>query len=183
MVLTDDITFPPDEKLKRQEIPLTSNFLISSAMWLGKYCDHQCKDFMLCRTEFQDPRKCVDHGNKVTDCGMDFFKKVKKTCKEELEWYTKCLDLSGQEQNFRQCRREQAMFDGCMFESGFERAKFGHFQLLRVHDPDWERPKKFVPVFPDSVEHFDYNNPEIHKEGNPKGGLGNRRAYQVFLGR
>lgn len=181
MVLTDDITLPSEEELTREEIPLTHNFFLSSAMWLGKYCDNQCKDFMLCRQELMDPRKCLDKGHKVTDCGLEFFKKVKKTCKEELEWYTKCLDFSGREPHYFKCRREQALFDGCMYESGFERAKFGHFQVLRIHDPDWERPKKHVPIFEDSVEHFDYTKPE-YKEP-PRGGLGGRKTWQVWFDR
>lgn len=176
MTLTDDIILPSDEELKHKEIPLTHNFFLSSAMWLGKYCDNECKEFMLCRKEEADPRKCLDYGHKVTDCGLEFFRKVKKTCKEELEWYTKCLDFSGREPEFKRCRHEQALFDGCMFDNGFERAKFGHFQLLRVHDSDRPRPKRYVPLFPDSVEEFDITDPK-HKERGPRG---DKMAWQTW---
>jgi NADH dehydrogenase (ubiquinone) 1 alpha subcomplex subunit 8 len=152
MTLTDDIELPTEEEIAHKEIPLTYNYMIASAMWLGKYCDNQSKEFMLCRTEEGDPRKCLDYGRQVTECGLEFFKKVKKTCREELEWYNKCLDWTGKEPCFRMCRQEQALFDGCMAENGFERAKFGHFQMLRVHDSDRPQPKPAVPIFTDAVE-------------------------------
>lgn len=169
MTLTDDIYLPSDEEINHKEIPLTHNFFLSSAMWLGKYCDNECKEFMLCRKEEKDPRKCLGYGHQVTDCGLEFFKKVKKTCRDELEWYTKCLDFSGSQPNFRRCRREQALFDGCMYESGFERARFGHFQLVRVHDSERPRPKKYVPIFPDAVETFEYWNPENEEKASLSG--------------
>lgn len=178
MVLTDDVYLPTEEELKHKEIPLTHNFLISSAMWLGKYCDNQCKEFMLCRTEEADPRKCLEYGNEVTECGLEFFKKVKKTCRDELEWYTKCIDFSGPQPNFRLCRKQQALFDGCMYDSGFERANFGHFQLLRVHESERPRPKRTVPVFEDSVPYFDYKDPK-HKDPGP--GLGQRKMWEAWF--
>lgn len=179
MTLTDDLYLPTDEELNHKEIPLTHNFLLSSAMWLGKYCDNQCKEFMLCRKEEMDPRKCLKEGHDVTDCGLEFFRKVKKTCREELEWYTKCLDFSGREPEFRRCRREQALYDGCMYENGFERARFGYFQLARVHHTDRPRPKRHVPLFPDSVETFEYWKPE-NSEG--KADLAGRKFSWTFFG-
>lgn len=177
MPLTDDITLPNHEEINHKEIPLTHNFFLSSAMWLGKYCDNQCKEFMLCRQEEMDPRKCLDYGHQVTECGMEFFKKVKKVCREELEWYTKCLDYSGREPEYRRCRREQAMFDGCMFDNGFERAKFGHFQMVRVHNSDRPKPKPHVPLFPDSVETFDITDPKNREKG-PRG-MGTKGLWET----
>lgn len=181
MPLTDDIYLPTDEELAHKEIPLTHNYMLASAMWLGKYCDKECKDFMLCRQEIMDPRLCVKYGHKVTDCGIEFFKKVKNTCKDELEWYNRCLDFSAMEPCFRKCRREQALFDSCMYDSGFERAKYGHFQLIRVHEPEWERPKKTVPLFPGSVESWDYYNPKTSEKGPH--GTGGRYMWQTWFSR
>lgn len=161
-------TLPPMEELERQEIPLTHNFFLASAMWLGKYCDNQCKEFMLCKIEEKDPRKCLKYGHEVTDCGLEFFKKVKNSCRDELEWYTKCLDLSGETVEFRRCRRAQKLFDECMYESGFERAKTGHFQLVRVHQSERPKPKPVVPVFEDAVPYFDGYSEEAKKPG-PQG--------------
>lgn len=177
MTLTDDLNLPSDEEINHKEIPLTHNFFLSSAMWLGKYCDNQCKEFMLCRAEERDPRKCLQEGREVTDCGLEFFKKVKKTCRGELEWYTRCLDFSGGEPNYRKCRNEQAVFDGCMYSSGFERARFGYFQMLRVHDSKRPRPKRIVPIFEDAVEPFDVFDPENRKK-TPMGG---RKLFEAWL--
>lgn len=165
MTLTEDIELPTEEEIAHKEIPLTYNYMITSAMWLGKYCDNQSKEFMLCRGEEGDPRKCLDYGRQLTDCGLEFFRKVKKTCREEFEWYTKCIDWTGKEPNFRMCRHEQVLFDGCMNEAGFERARFGHFQMLRVHDSDRPRPKPAVPIFHDAVE----PNPVFAPKKDPAG--------------
>lgn len=163
MTLTDDITLPTPEEIKHQEIPLTHNYMLASAMWLGKYCDNQSKEYMLCRSEEADPRKCLEESRQVTECGLQFFRKLKKACKEELEWYNKCLDFTGREPSYRRCRPEQAIFDGCMHDNGFERARFGHFQMLRVHDSERPKPKPHVPIFPDSVEPYDMFAPENAK--------------------
>lgn len=119
---------------------------------------------MLCRSEEMDPRKCISYGNEVTDCGFEFFKKVKKTCRDELEWYTKCLDCTGKEPAFSRCRKEQAIFDGCMYDHGFQRANYGYFQLLRVHESERPKPKPYMPIFPDAVPSFDIYDPENRKK-------------------
>lgn len=181
MVLTDDVKLPSDEELSQKEIPLTFNYFLSSAMWLGKFCDNQSKEFMLCRKEEMDPRKCLGYGNELTRCGFDFFKKVKKSCGEELEWYTKCLDFSGSFPVPRRCRKEQAIFDSCMYDSGFERAKFGHFQMIRVHESDRERPKHIIPLFPDSVESYDIYDP-ANQQYRPNG-LAGSKYWNVWFGR
>ena len=49
---------------------------------------------MLCREELQDPRKCIKEGKDLTNCAMNFFRKLKKTCRPEFETYTKCIDKS-----------------------------------------------------------------------------------------
>lgn len=49
---------------------------------------------MLCRNEFNDPRKCLNEGKAVTSCGLDFFQKVKQNCRSELEKYADCLEYN-----------------------------------------------------------------------------------------
>jgi len=160
MPLNHDVELPSDEELNIEEIPVTSNYLMSSAMWIGKYCDTQQKEFMLCRAEEKDPRVCLKYGKELTACGNDFLKRVKKSCGDELSWYTKCLDYSGREPSFRLCRHAQALYDGCMADSGFERARYGHFQLLRVHDSERPKPKPHVPIFDDAVPPYNIWEPE-----------------------
>lgn len=170
MVLTDDIHLPDEKELNHKEIPVNGYILKASAMHLGKYCDNQSKEFMLCRKEERDPRKCLKYGHDVTECGMDFYKKVKKSCKGELEWYSSCLEFTHGEASYIKCRNEQAIYDTCMEQAGFERAPFGHFLRLRVHESERPKPKPFVPIFPDAVEGFDFENkgkdvPEVSAGG------------------
>ena len=68
---------PSDAELDVQEVPLGTPYLKASAMHLGKYCEAQNNEFMLCRTETGDPRACLKDGREVTNCAMDFFKKVR----------------------------------------------------------------------------------------------------------
>ena len=154
MPFDSTVKLPTDEELTVEEIPVTFNYLLASAMWMGKHCDTQQKEYMLCRSEERDPRRCLEYGKDLTACGMDFLRKVKENCREELEWYTKCLDFTGRDPCPRYCRKPQAIFDGCMYDSGFDRAKFGHFQLLRVHDSERPKPKPTVPIFEDAVEPY-----------------------------
>lgn len=177
MPITDDVYLPSPEELKTEEIPLTHNYMLASAMWLGKYCDRQSKEYMLCRREEGDPRACLQNGMEVTKCGMEFYRKVKKSCREELEWYNKCLDWTGKEPQYRRCRHEQALFDGCMHEAGFTRAKFGDFQMLRLHDSERPKPKPIVPIFPDAVEPYDL---KANAKPTSHGPLG--RAYTTWSG-
>lgn len=58
------------------------------------------QEFMLCRYELDDPRKCIDEGKAVTSCAMDFFRKVKKSCHEEFSQYANCLDKSSSDLEF-----------------------------------------------------------------------------------
>ena len=47
MVLTDDVELPSDEELTVKEINLSSPIMRASAVYLGKYCDEQCKVILL----------------------------------------------------------------------------------------------------------------------------------------
>ena len=56
MVLTKDIWLPTDQELTVEEVPLGTPSLRAGAMHLGKYCEVQNNEFMLCRGETRDPR-------------------------------------------------------------------------------------------------------------------------------
>ena len=55
-MLTKDIWLPTEEELTVQEVPLGTPSLRAGAMHLGKACEVQNNEFMLCRGETQDPR-------------------------------------------------------------------------------------------------------------------------------
>lgn len=60
------------------------------------------QEYMLCRKELDDPRKCIAEGKAVTACALEFFRQVKKTCHAEFTQYATCLDKSSGDLNYRQ---------------------------------------------------------------------------------
>lgn len=52
---------------------------------------------MLCRLEERDPRKCLKEGKLVTACGVEFYRKLKKTCRDELELFSRCTEFKSWE--------------------------------------------------------------------------------------
>ena len=50
------------------------------------------QEYMLCKSELRDPRKCLKEGKEVTACGLKFYEKIKSTCKDELETLAKCSE-------------------------------------------------------------------------------------------
>merc|ERR1712241_1038213 len=98
---------------------------------LGKYCEPQNNEFMLCRFETDDPRKCLKDGAAVTDCSLEFFSKVKAACPAELTRYAMCLEKSDSNLKYSACRETGAAFDGCMKEKmGLDRPHFGYHSLV-----------------------------------------------------
>ena len=59
MVLTKDVWLPSEAELSVEEVPLGTPSLRAGAMHLGKICEAQNNEFMLCRNDIQDPRKCL----------------------------------------------------------------------------------------------------------------------------
>lgn len=107
---------------------------------------------MLCRAELDDPRKCLKEGRDVTNCSLDFFRKIKKTCHAEFAQYARCLDRSSSDLNYKHCRNTQNIFDKCVLEHwNIERPGYGYFCRVQVHDT--ARPKPPEPekkVYPDT---------------------------------
>jgi NADH dehydrogenase (ubiquinone) 1 alpha subcomplex subunit 8 len=76
MVVSLKVSLPTEEELTVQEMPLGTPYLKAGANHLGKYCEPQNNEFMLCRLETGDPRKCINDGKAVTSCSLEFFSKV-----------------------------------------------------------------------------------------------------------
>jgi len=151
MVFTNADWLPTYEELTVPEIELSSAPLRAAAHHFGKYCDNQCKEFMLCDSEEKDPRKCLKEGKAVTGCAMEFFKKVKINCAEEYTSYWKCIDRSGHDMNYKRCRATQDVFDKCIFEHlGQERPDLGYFSKVRVHHTNRPEPEKKV-ILPEEI--------------------------------
>ncbi|XP_035224211.1 NADH dehydrogenase [ubiquinone] 1 alpha subcomplex subunit 8-like [Stegodyphus dumicola] len=146
MPFTEDFYLPSEEELKVQEINISTPFLKAGAIHFGKYCDHQCKEFMLCRTEENDPRRCLKEGKDLTACGIEYFQKVKQSCRAELEQYAACLEWNSPQMNVQYCRKTQAVLDNCMAEKlNIERPPFGYFTEIRPHKTERPRPGPPLP--------------------------------------
>uniref|UniRef100_T1J0Q6 NADH dehydrogenase [ubiquinone] 1 alpha subcomplex subunit 8 n=1 Tax=Strigamia maritima TaxID=126957 RepID=T1J0Q6_STRMM len=142
---------PNDVELTVEEIPVSSPGLRAAAHHLGKFCDEESKEFMLCRQELLDPRLCIKEGRAVTACAMNFFRKLKVACRGEFEAYSKCLEYSSPEMHYRYCRDQQGVYDKCMLENmDMERPETGYFSLPRVHQSKRPEPPLRIPkVYPD----------------------------------
>ncbi|PKU33844.1 nadh dehydrogenase [Limosa lapponica baueri] len=65
---------PSLEELDVQEVTVSSAVLKAAAHHYGSQCDRPNKEFMLCRWEEKDPRKCLREGRQVNQCALEFFR-------------------------------------------------------------------------------------------------------------
>ncbi|XP_059143942.1 NADH dehydrogenase [ubiquinone] 1 alpha subcomplex subunit 8-like [Physella acuta] len=141
MPYTNEDYLPSYEELTVPELDITSAAFRTAAHHLGKYCDNVSKEFMLCKAEEKDPRKCLNEGKEVTRCAFDFFQSIKKSCYAEFSQYMQCIDHSGHMMEFKNCRKTQAVFDDCVKENlGQERPELGYFTKVRLHKTDRPKP-------------------------------------------
>ena len=89
MVFTKDHVFPSDEALTVEEVPLGTPYLKAGGTYLGKYCEPQNNEFMLCRLETDDASKCLEDGRAVTNCTNQFFRQVRT-----LKYFYNCKNES-----------------------------------------------------------------------------------------
>ncbi|PIK34840.1 putative NADH dehydrogenase [Apostichopus japonicus] len=112
--------------------------MVSAGHHLGRQCDKANKEFMLCKAEEQDPRKCLREGRAVSRCAFEFFDQLKQNCSESFTAYWTCVDTS--EHRLYRCRKEQGEFDRCVFDKlGWVRPEQG--DLNKVTVVKTERPK------------------------------------------
>jgi len=144
---------PSYEELETEELNMTAAPLRAGSHHLGKYCDKQSKEFMLCMAEENDPRKCIYEGKEVTRCGVEFFKKMKANCAEEFTKHWQCVDHAGYNMNLSMCRKTQVAYDKCVFDKiGVERPELGYFSRIRVHDTTRPKPQREIPFPEPTVE-------------------------------
>jgi NADH dehydrogenase (ubiquinone) 1 alpha subcomplex subunit 8 len=109
MVFTKDFKFPSDDELTVEECPLGTPYLKAGASHLGKYCENQNNEFVLCRHETRDPIKCLPEGKVVTACTNEFFRKVKQNCATAFTQHAMCLEQSSDRMKMEPCRQSQVL--------------------------------------------------------------------------
>ena len=72
-MFTKEDKLPTLEELEVPEIQLGSAYLRAGACHLGKYCEPENNEFVLCKLETNNPVKCLNEGKAVTSCSMKFF--------------------------------------------------------------------------------------------------------------
>ena len=150
MVITSSTELPSEQELQCEEVPLGTPYLKASAFHLGKRCEPQNNEFMLCRWETDDPRKCVKDGKAVTECSMNFFRDVKANCAAEFTQYAMCLERSSPRMFFDKCRATQFKFDQCMKDKlDMERPFYGYHMMAKVHKTDRAKPEEQKPAYMD----------------------------------
>ncbi|VDO98738.1 unnamed protein product [Soboliphyme baturini] len=146
---TNDKYLPSYEELTvPQEMVVSSPALRAGVFHLGKYCEMESKEFILCRNEYEDPRKCLAEGRHVTACGVRFFQHVKKLCADSFTDYMNCVDNSSEKLLLAPCRRFQRVFDRCMLDNmNIERPRIGYYSVPHIHKT--QRPPVDKQDFPD----------------------------------
>ncbi|ODN00211.1 NADH dehydrogenase [ubiquinone] 1 alpha subcomplex subunit 8 [Orchesella cincta] len=152
-MITKGKEIPTYEELEVQDVALSSPFLKAGALHMGKQCEAENNEFMLCRMEEKDPRKCINEGKVVTSCAMKFFQVVKRNCAQEFYNFAMCLDRGSQDMSYDFCRKTQTIFDDCMKEkAGIERPGYGYFCEPRIHETKRPQPMpEPPPVYPDAL--------------------------------
>ncbi|XP_071507327.1 NADH dehydrogenase [ubiquinone] 1 alpha subcomplex subunit 8-like [Diadema antillarum] len=134
------VVLPEKEELNVPDVPLTSSALKAGAFHYGRQCDRENKEFMLCKDEEKDPRKCLEEGRKVTACAFNFFNQIRAHCNESFTEYWTCLDHNRQE--YRRCRSSQQQFDKCVFDNmGWVRPELGDLGKVTVVKTERPLPK------------------------------------------
>ncbi|PAA92542.1 hypothetical protein BOX15_Mlig013804g3, partial [Macrostomum lignano] len=161
MVLGNDVWLPAASELEVPELNITTMPLLAAAHQLGRFCDNQCKEFMLCHQEtLKDPRKCLAEGKAVTECGLEFFRQIKRHCALPFERYLNCFEKRSTSYNRpAYCRREQGPFDDCVRQHlGQERPPPGYFSKIRLHDSQRPRPPVPPAPMPQRIEERDLDS-------------------------
>ena len=146
MALTKDVKLPTDAELAvPQEITLSTPYLKAVAPYMHLSCENEIKEFMLRRSELEDPRATLKEGAAVTQCGIRFLQSLKRTCADETAKFANCIDNGSAKLYVSKCRKEQAVLDKCIEnELKIERPKLGYFSKPKVHESKQPAPTPVV---------------------------------------
>ncbi|XP_017888759.1 NADH dehydrogenase [ubiquinone] 1 alpha subcomplex subunit 8 [Ceratina calcarata] len=153
MVVPKDFHLPSDEELTTQELNIGWPYIQAAAVFLGKRCEWFNNEFMLCRYELRDPRKCLKEGKDVTKCALEGLQDIKKHCRKEFEAHVDCvINHDPVVLDHAKCAKTKQMFDECMAKNlNLERPPFGYFCEAKVHNTSRPKPQKEKREYPDAT--------------------------------
>uniref|UniRef100_A0AC34GU69 NADH dehydrogenase [ubiquinone] 1 alpha subcomplex subunit 8 n=1 Tax=Panagrolaimus sp. ES5 TaxID=591445 RepID=A0AC34GU69_9BILA len=165
MALTNDIKLPSDEELKvPQEITLSTPWFKAVAPYMALKCEDEIKEFMLRRSEEEDPRKTLKEGREVTACGVKFLQSLKKSCNKEVDTYASCIDCGSSKLYISKCRPEQRYLDHCVEENlKIERPPLGYFSKIHVHESSHPPPAPIFRDYKKEAAEILHSLPEDHR--------------------
>lgn len=130
--------------LKRGDLGVPEHALKAAAYQYAESCDSVNKEYMLCKKEEGDPRKCLKYGDKVSVCAEEFFKKVSEACTDSFVKLAQCIEENSK-RRLTMCRSEQFEFDNCVLNKlGFD--KLPHGGLIAGTKIKTDRPKPVNPM-------------------------------------
>ncbi|KAH8871507.1 NADH dehydrogenase [ubiquinone] 1 alpha subcomplex subunit 8 [Schistosoma japonicum] len=152
-MVSHNISLPTFEELTVPELKLSTCPLLAASIHLGKFCDNESKEFMLCHYETHDPRACLGEGKALTSCAQNFFRKIKKHCDNEFRNYYICLNkYGGPAYSLQKCRSLQYPFDECIkTHLNQERPKPGYYNVVRLHKTDRPRYEPGSAPMPERI--------------------------------
>ncbi|CAH8853453.1 unnamed protein product [Trichobilharzia szidati] len=174
-----DVPLPTFEELTVPELKLSACPLLAAGIHLGKFCDNECKEFMLCHYETHDPRACLEQGKAVTSCAQKFFRQVKKHCDEEFRNYYTCLHKhGGPSYSLKNCRSAQYPFDNCIkTHLNQERPELNYFNRVRLHKTDRPRYEPGLAPMPERIPDL----PDFSLSEEPARLKDRRKVNEMFI--
>merc|ERR1711934_892882 len=168
--VTERVKLPSEEELTVPEVSLGYPYLKAGAQHLGKYCEPQNNEFILCRIEENDASKCLGEGKAVTCCTNQFFRQVKNSCAAELTTFAMCLERGGEGKLlYRMCRKTQAAFDACMKDNlNMDKPHYAYHTMAKIHDTTRPKPVEERPKWLDDPRGA-YGRPDCLPKDFPKG--------------
>jgi len=167
-MFTKEDKLPTLEELEVPEVTMGSTWLRAGACHLGKYCEPENNEFVLCKLETNNPVKCLNEGKAVTACSLKFFQSVKAFCAQEFTTYVRCLESADNFQQMHKCRKTQYAFDACVKQNmGMDRPNHAYSTLAKIHDTDRPKVEEPRPQWLDDPRGA-YGRPDTLPENFPK---------------
>ncbi|CAK4649084.1 unnamed protein product [Aphanomyces euteiches] len=88
-----------------------STALMCAATIYGTECAQANKEYLVCKSQDENPRACLVPGEKVTACVHKTLRVLETQCGDAFTKYKNAMDSNWHELQF--CRKEQAALEAC----------------------------------------------------------------------